>query len=380
MVMEDFMEKRLLGSTDQEVSVLGLGGFHLLEISDGDAQYIMNAYLDKGGNYIETAAQYGDGESERKVGLVMKTRRNEIFLTTKCHQRDKAGAGESIDESLRRLNTDHVDLMIFHHVQRDEELDQILDPDGAMEAFLQAKDAGKIRFVGISGHGVPDVLVRALKKYRFDAVMTGFNFFDRFNFPGVEQELLPFAKQRETGIVGMKAFADGLLWEYPEESLRYALSLPIDVIACGFNTMEMLEKDLEIVNNFQPMTDEEMEELFAKNSVLGNYVCRLCSKCLPCPEGIDIPEVFKYEGWYDRQLRDRVIRSAPDFALRDRLRFWFDNREKAREAYERLDKKADACTACGECIPRCPYGLDIISKMDIVHYKLTREAVAYVPI
>jgi len=374
------MEKRLLGSTGQEVSVLGLGGFHLLEISDGDAQYIMNAYLDKGGNYIETAAQYGDGESERKVGLVMKTRRNEIFLTTKCHQRDKAGAGESIDESLRRLNTDHVDLMIFHHVQRDEELDQILDPDGAMEAFLQAKDAGKIRFVGISGHGVPDVLVRALKKYRFDAVMTGFNFFDRFNFPGVEQELLPFAKQRETGIVGMKAFADGLLWEYPEESLRYALSLPIDVIACGFNTMEMLEKDLEIVNNFQPMTDEEMEELFAKNSVLGNYVCRLCSKCLPCPEGIDIPEVFKYEGWYDRQLRDRVIRSAPDFALRDRLRFWFDNREKAREAYERLDKKADACTACGECIPRCPYGLDIISKMDIVHYKLTREAVAYVPI
>lgn len=380
MVMEDFMEKRLLGSTGQKVSVLGLGGFHLLEISDGDAQYIMNAYLDKGGNYIETAAQYGDGESERKVGLVMKTRRNETFLTTKCHLRDKAGAGESIDESLRRLNTDHVDLMIFHHVQRDEELDQILDPDGAMEAFLQAKDAGKIRFVGISGHGVPDVLVGALKKYRFDAVMIGFNFFDRFNFPGVEQELLPLAKQRETGIVGMKAFADGLLWEYPEESLRYALSLPIDVIACGFNTMEMLEKDLEIVNNFQPMTDEEMEELFAKNSVLGNYVCRLCSKCLPCPEGIDIPEVFKYEGWYDRQLRDRVIRSTPDFALRDRLRFWFDNREKAREAYERLDKKADACTACGECIPRCPYGLDIISKMDIVHYKLTREAVAYVPI
>ena len=128
------------------------------------------------------------------------------------------------------------------------------------------------------------------------------------------------------------------------------------------------------------MSEGEKEELFKKNPVLGKYVCRLCNKCLPCPEGIDIPKIFLYEGWYDRQMRDRVVRTTPDFALRDRLRFWFDTREKACGAYEGLDVKADACTGCGECIPRCPYGIDIISKLDYTHFKMTNESVAYVPV
>ncbi len=374
------MVKRALGKTGETVSILGAGGFHLLEISDRDAVRILNAFLDRGGNFIETAAQYGDGESERKVGLVMSERRDECFLTTKTHHRDRRGAAASLDESLKRLRTDYVDLFLFHHVQTDEELDQILGPDGAMEAFLDARRQGKIRFIGISGHGVPDVLTRAVEHCELDVLMTGFNFFDRFNFPRTEKELLPRAKKKGMGVICMKALADGLLWEYPEESFRYVLSLPIDVIAAGFNTMEMLASDLEIVNRCTPMSDEEQQRLFTQNPVLGNYICRLCGKCLPCPEEINIPEVFLCEGWYDRQLRDRKIRAMPYFALRDRLRFWFENRERARSAYERLKKKADACTACGECIPRCPYGIDIIAKLDHAHYKLTREAVSSIPI
>lgn len=374
------MVKRALGKTGEKVSILGAGGFHLLEISDEDAVRILNAFLDQGGNFIETAAQYGDGESERKVGLVMSERRDECFLTTKTHLRDGRGAAASLDESLKRLRTDQVDLFLFHHVQTDEELDQILGPGGAMEAFQDARKQGKIRFIGISGHGVPDVLTRAVESCDLDVLMTGFNFFDRFNFPRTETELLPSAKKKGMGVIGMKAFADGLLWEFPEESFRYVLSLPIDVVAAGFNTMEMLESDLEVVTRFTPMSDEERQRLFKQSPVLGNYICRLCGKCLPCPEEINIPEVFLCEGWYDRQLRDRKIRNMPDFALRDRLRFWFDNREKARSAYERLKIKADACTACGECIPRCPYGIDIIAKLDHAHYKLTREAVSYIPV
>ena len=374
------MEKRKLGNTGEEVTILGLGGFHLLEISDKDAVNIMNRYLDAGGNYIETAAQYGEGESERKVGLIMKERRDDCFLTTKCHLRDKEGAEKEINNSLKRLKTDHVDLLIFHHVQEEDELEQIFSSGGAMEAFDKAKRDGKIRFIGISGHGVPDVLIQALKQYHFDAVMTGFNFFDRFNFPDTEDILIPLAKKKGLGIIGMKAFADGLLWEYPEESLRYSLSLPIDLVVAGFNTLDMLEKDLKIVDNFTPMTEEEKENLFNKNPILGNYICRQCDLCLPCPEGIDIPKIFLYEGWYDRQLRDRVVRESPDFALRDRLRFWFDNRDKARKAYSKLDVKADACTRCEECIPKCPYGIDIISKLDNAHYKLMREVSSSIPI
>ncbi len=374
------MEKRMLGSTGAIVSVLGLGGFHLLEVSDADACVLIDTFLDEGGTYIETAAQYGEGESERKVGLVLKKRRDECFLATKCHLRDRRGAAESIDESLRRLNTDRIDLLIFHHVQTGEELDCILGPGGALEAFLEAREKGKIRYIGISGHGVPDILIQALDRFDFDAVMTGVNFYDRFNFPDVEAKLIPLAKKKGIGIVGMKAFADGLLWEYPRDALWYALSLPVDTLPVGFNTMDMLKTDLRVVKSFSPMTEDEKARIFNYNPLLGSYVCRLCNKCLPCPEGIDIPLIFRYEGWYDRQLRDRIVRTPPDFALRDRLRFWFENMNKARDAYRALEIKAGACTRCGECTPRCPYGIDIIDKLEYAHFKLTRERVESISI
>ncbi len=374
------MEKRMLGKTGERVSVLGLGGFHLLEVSDADACTLINTFLDEGGTYIETAAQYGGGESERKVGLVLKTRRDNCFLATKCHLRDRQGAARSIDESLRRLNTDRIDILIFHHVQSSEELDRILGPDGALEAFIDAREKSKVRFIGISGHGVPDVLIEALHRFDFDAVMTGVNFYDRFNFPDVETDLIPLAKEKKTGIIGMKAFADGLLWEYPEEALRYALSLPIDTLPVGFNTIDMLKEDLRVVSSFTPMSEDEKARIFKDNPLLGNYVCRLCNKCLPCPEGIDIPLIFKYEGWYDRQLRDRIVRTPPDFALRDRLRFWFENVDKARDVYKALEIKADRCTKCGKCVPRCPYGIDIIDKLEYAHFKLTKERVESISI
>jgi len=375
------LPKREFSKTGEQVSILGLGGFHLLEVSDTEATGLINRYLDEGGNYIETAAEYGAGESEHKIGLVMAERRDECFLVTKCHIRDRKGAGKTIEESLRRLQTDHVDLLLLHHVLREEELEQIYSRGGAMEAFLEAKKSGKARYLGITGHGQPDVLIKALQeKPHLDALMTGFNFYDRFNFPGKEQRLIPLAKDRGVALIGMKAFADGLLWEYPEESLRYALTLPIVVLACGFNTTAMLETDLEIVRRFKPMSEKEKQEIFTHNPVLKHSVCRLCDECLPCPEGINIPKVFLYEGWYDRQMRDRRIRSTPEFALRDRLRFWLDDRDLARQSYSQLDVKADACTACGDCSPRCPFDLDIIAKLDNAHYKLTREVTSSVPL
>ena len=144
------------------------------------------------------------------------------------------------------------------------------------------------------------------------------------------------------------------------------------------NTIEMLEKDIAVVENLTPLTDDEKEDLFTNNPVLGNYVCRQCGKCLPCPEGIDIPKIFSLEGWYDRQLRDWTVRDMPEFALRDRLRFWYNNRDIARETYAQLTVKADACTKCGECLDRCPYSIDIIKKLEYSHFKLTRESTCMV--
>ena len=367
------MKYRVLGKTGLRTSILGLGGFHLLEISPEDTHLIVNRFLDAGGTYIETAAQYGDGESERKLGPALGSRRDECILATKTHLRDREGAAGSLDNSLDLLRTDHVDIFFMHHVQSSEELEQLLAPSGALQAAEAARDAGKVRFIGITNHGQPQVMIQALEAYPFDVVMTNFNYYDRFNFPAIEQELLPLALQKNVGIIGMKVIADGFLYRSAETAFRFSWSLPIHTMVAGMNTMAILEQDMAWADDFVPMSAEQKEQLYAQAPELGNYVCRLCDKCLPCPEGLDIPRIFNLEGWYDRQMWDRTVREPGDFWMRQALRFWFMNEDRARAAYADLEIKADACTDCGECEPRCPYGLPIVSKLANVHYKLTVE-------
>jgi uncharacterized protein len=365
------MERRTLGRSGQGVSILGMGGFHLLEISAGEAEDLLNRYLDAGGNYVETAPEYGDGESERKIGPVMATRRDECTLATKCHARERQVAGHLLERSLRYLQTDHVDVLFMHHIQEPAELDRILAPDGALRAAEAAREAGKVRYIGISNHGRPEVLVEALKRYPFDVIMTGVNYYDRFNFPQIEEKLLPLAQEQDVGIVGMKAVADGFLWRSSEQAFRFAWSLPIHVMVAGMNTMDMLEQDLGYAQAFVPMSDQEKEQWFTLAPELGTYVCRQCDRCLPCPQGIDIPRIFELEGQYDRQMWDGVVRDPADYWLRSALRFWFQNEERARAGYDLLPVKAEACTDCGECESRCPYGLPVARKLLHAHYKLT---------
>jgi uncharacterized protein len=365
------MQKRTLGRSGLSVSILGIGGFHLLEISAGEAQTILNRYLDAGGNYLETAAEYGDGESERKIGPVMATRRDECILATKCHARERQAAARFLERSLQNLQTDHVDVLFMHHIQEPAELDRILAPDGALRAAEAARQAGKVRYIGISNHGHPELLIEALKRYPFDLIMTGLNYYDRFHFPRIEQELLPLAQEQKAGIVGMKAVGDGFLWRSAAQAFRYAWSLPIHVMVAGMNTIELLEQDLGYAEAFVPMSNQEKEQWFAMAPELGTYVCRQCDQCLPCPQGIDLPRIFELEGWFDRQMWDGVVRDPADYWLRNALRFWFQNEERARLAYTALPVKADACTDCGECEARCPYHLPIARKLRHAHYKLT---------
>lgn len=178
------------------------------------------------------------------------------------------------------------------------------------------------------------------------------------------------ANSKNSAVVLMKPLADGLLWKSPEMALKYAFSQDVSVVVAGINNKEMLEKDLLLAEQFSPMTKDEMDELYINAPELGNYVCRQCGKCLPCPEGIDIPGLFKLEGYFDRQMADGVVENAAEFALKERLRFWFGNKGLAAEGYERVEVKADKCIKCGKCTPQCPYGIDIIRKLSIVDYKL----------
>jgi predicted aldo/keto reductase-like oxidoreductase len=367
----------MLGRTGLEVSILGLGGFHLLEISAAEARAIVNRYLDAGGNYLETAPEYGQGESERKLGQAIAVRRDECVLATKTHVRDRDSAARLIDQSLRNLRTDHVDILFMHHVQKPAELDQILSDEGALRAAEAARDAGKARFVGISNHGHPELMLEALDRYPFDVVMSVFNYYDCFNFPALEEQLLPRLVERNIGVVGMKAVGDGLLWRSARQAFRYVWSLPIHVMVAGMNTLGLLEQDLACAESFVPMSADERERWFADAPELGTYVCRQCDKCLPCPAEVDVPRVFELEGWYDRQMWDGMVRDPGDYWLRSSLRFWFENQDRARAAYAALPVRADACTACGEFEARCPYCLPIAGKLRHAHYKLGGGEVLY---
>jgi uncharacterized protein len=133
--------------------------------------------------------------------------------------------------------------------------------------------------------------------------------------------------------------------------------------------------DLKFAEDFRPITPEEETEIFSNAVELGNYVCRQCNRCLPCPENINIPEVFKYEGYFDRQMANGKVIDPADYALRERLRFWFDNRSLAVKKYAGMDIKADKCTQCGECLAKCPYGIDIVRKLELADYKLAGKKI-----
>ncbi|NSW75753.1 MAG: aldo/keto reductase [Candidatus Atribacteria bacterium] len=365
------MNRRKLGQTDLELSLMGLGGFHLVELLFEDAVRLVNRYLDLGGNYLETAESYGHGDSERKIGEVLKTRRRECVVATKSRSRTAKEVLQSIDGSLRRLQTNWIDLFFIHEFNRYEVLDEVSASDGALEGIEKAKKAGKIRYVAFSNHVTPEVAEKALELYPFDALMIPLNYFDRFNFPGWEERVIPLAQSKGAGILAMKVFADGFLWRNTEAALRYTLSLPVSCLVLGANTEEYLQKDMMLVEQLIPMSEEEKERWFFDAPELGQYVCRQCGKCLPCPQGIDIPRVFLLEGQYDRQMKDDLVRDPAEYALRDRLRFWFGNQDYAQKIYASLVPSALACNQCGECEPRCPYGLPIMRKLTIAHEKLT---------
>lgn len=366
------MEKRVLGNTGLELSIIGYGGFHLVEVPRREASTLLNTYLDRGGNYIETAESYGAGVSERKVGEAVAHRRSEFVLATKTKARTREAALSALEGSLRRLRTDHVELFFMHEPQSVEEAKQLLAPGGAIEAFEAAREAGKARFLAISGHGRPAGIQHCVEHYPVDALMTGFNYFDRFNFPQTEAELLPLCLQKGVGVLGMKALADGYLYRNPEAAIRYTLGLPIASLVLGINTLEYLERDLAIAAAFKPMGEDEKEELYRSAPELGRYVCRQCGKCR-APDGFAPWEVFLAEGLYDRQMSDYTVPEPELYALQERLKHWFGQSDWAREEYGRLAGKVDPEADYSGLNALCPYGIDVDRKLKIAHGKLSGD-------
>ncbi len=264
---EPAMPTRPLGKTGYAVGIFSIGGQATLEKlwRTDDAVAIINRAIDLGVNYIDTAAGYGDGVSETYIGRVMKTRRKEVFLTSKTMDRSYDGSMRLLERSLKNLQTDHLDLWQLHNVRSQEDLDHIFANDGAIRALEKARDQKMVRFLGITGHRDPFILRKGIEQYPFDSILMALNAADRHRSSFIEN-LLPVAVQKNMAIVGMKVPARGKVFRKDgittmKQAMRYVLTLPVSTIIVGISTIEELEENVRIAKEFKPCTEAEMARL-----------------------------------------------------------------------------------------------------------------------
>ncbi len=258
--------KRLLGRTGQKVTIIGMGGarFHLPPFDEGVA-LVRRAY-DMGINYFDMARSYWNGRAEEVYGAAIPPFRKNIFLTTKSGNRTRKGAEAELELSLKLMKTDYVDLWQMHGVNTKEDIQKILAPGGALEAFEAAKKAGKCRFIGFTGHADPAFNFEMLRSYdKFDTTLMPLHVADTV-YLSFEKEMLPAAAQHGCGIIGMKIFGNAfnLRGFTVGECLGYTLSLPIHTAVLGFTTIGQLEDDVRVAQSFKPYSAEEMEALRAR--------------------------------------------------------------------------------------------------------------------
>jgi len=257
------------GKSDVKISALGLGGHHLGDAPDEDtAIRICHEAIDGGITFFDNCWEYNRGKSENWMGKGLKGKRDQVFLMTKVctHGRDAALATQMLEQSLRRLQTDHLDLWQIHGVSFDNDPELFIRPNGAAEALLKAKDQGKVRFLGFTGHKAPHIHLAMLETgFPFDAVQMPLNAFDA-TFRSFEREVLPKLSQRGIAALGMKPLTGkgeplkkGLIT--PDQMLRYAMSLPVTTTITGIDKLDVLHQDLKIAQGFKPMSPQEMEDL-----------------------------------------------------------------------------------------------------------------------
>ncbi len=263
------MAERAFGRTGHRVRLFSLGGQATLEKAGtrDESVAIINRAIDLGVNYIDTAAGYGRGISQTYIGEVMQTRRKEVYLATKTHDRTYDGSMRLLEESLRLLQTDRLDAWQIHRLGTEEELDQILGPDGALKAMEKAKAEGMVRFAGVTGHTDPDVLMHAIERYPFDQILMALNAADPHYLPFTTQ-LLPLAAKKNLGIVAMKIPARGRIFRdgglrTMRDAMHWTLSHPVSTVIVGCDTVAQLEENVAIATAFKPLGQPELARISA---------------------------------------------------------------------------------------------------------------------
>lgn len=327
------MEKRKLGRTGMEVSVISFGALPIQRCTMEEAGPVLNKVLDSGINFIDTARAYTD--SEAKIGKHISSRRSEYYLATKSMARNKEGMAKDIDISLSNMKVEYIDLYQVHNIKTRQDLDAVMAPGGALEALKEAKAAGKIRFIGVTGHSI-DLLIEAVKSNEFDTVQVPFNFIET----RANEELFPLAKSMDVGRIVMKPLGGGQIRSV-DLALRFIIENDISVAIPGMDQVEQIDQNLAAAKNFRPLTEQEREILTKEAAVIGPNFCRRCGYCMPCAAGIDIPQTFIFHLQYS------------SYGLKDAI----------PGRYANMKAKASDCIECGICETRCPYDLPIRERM-----------------
>ena len=269
--------RRVLGQTGEMVSAIGLGGFHIgkPDLSEKESIRIIRTAIDSGITFMDNSWDYHGGESERRMGKALRDGyRERAFLMTKIDGRDRVSAERQLDESLRRLQTDHVDLLQFHEVIHADDPDRIFAEGGAVEAAIEAREAGKTRYVGFTGHKSPGIHTSMLEAaarhgFRLDTVQMPLNIMDA-HYQSFEKTVLPILVREGIGVIGMKTMGDGVILKCgmatPIECLHYAMNLPTSVVVTGCDSMGVLEQALTAAITFRPLTGDEVRELLARTA------------------------------------------------------------------------------------------------------------------
>lgn len=295
--------------------------------------------LDLGINFIDTARGYGD--SEEKLGVALKGRRDSVFLATKTPSRDKVGAAMDIEKSLRMLQTDYIDLIQLHGVSDQETWEKVMGPNGALEAAKAAQAEGKVRFIGITTHSA-DIALKELDSGEFVSLMINFNFLET----SALEKAIPRAHELGIPVINMKPFGGGA-FSNAAVCLKWVFNHGATIAIPGMMTVQEVEENAAVGDMDLTFTPEEEQQLKKQAEEIGAVFCRRCDYCQPCPQSIPISQVLH------------------SYSMTKRMgRRWL-----SAGHVERLSQYVDNCTECRSCEPRCPYGLKIP--------ELMRERIAY---
>jgi predicted aldo/keto reductase-like oxidoreductase len=308
---------------------MGMGGIPIQRLDAQCSDKVLEKAVESGINFFDTARIYTDSES--KFGRVLSRHRDRVVIASKSFSRDAVAIGRDIDASLQQLRTDHIDIYQCHNVASESDLGKILSADGAVAGLLRAKEQGKIRHIGISGHK-PRIVAMALERFAFETIQVPCNFMET----EACQDLIPRARKRGVGVIAMKPIGGGNIREIAL-NFRFIFNQGIDVAIPGMDSETQVAENVAALTDLSLLTPEETARLQKEKNRLGASFCRRCEYCMPCPQGLPISFLHVLKNYY----------------------FLYDLKDWAWERIQALAKTYKDCIACGECVKKCPYQLDM---------------------